>query len=154
MKDAKGHGSEKGRGGGPHPWQRTGGWGSSAVRDHGSPPKGPSHSWGPPGGTWLSGTGQTQKVDADAWSNTPGGDREAANTLSSGGPKSEPAPVHEAMHHAMHNAISGPSYTGNATGSDRVTQGKLADTQYEKRNGMLPGSAAAARSMKIDGREG
>jgi hypothetical protein len=52
----------------------------------------------------------------DAWSNTPGGDREAASTLSSGGPKSDPAPVHDAMHHAMHNAISGPSYNGDASG--------------------------------------
>jgi hypothetical protein len=147
MKDAKGHGSEKGRGGGPHPWQRTGGWGNGAN----SKLAGRLEKAG-----FIDSSGQAAHMTAiddeskrDAWSNTPGGDREAAHVLSSGGPKSDPAPVHEAMHHAMHNAISGPSYTGNAAEDRHWVTGT--DKASGQRVGYRP---VGKQSMKIDGREG
>ncbi len=80
MKDAQGHGSN-GRGGSAWPKQQP-------IRNV------PTLAQY---GAKTQNAGMTDAFKADAWSSTPGGDREAASTLSSGGPKSDPVPVHDSM---------------------------------------------------------
>ncbi len=79
MKDAQGHGSN-GR--------------SGAMARLAAARTNPNHPLGVLSRVVSQGT---PIAGQDAWSNTPGGDREAASTLSSGGPKSDPVPVHDSM---------------------------------------------------------
>jgi hypothetical protein len=143
MKDAKGHGSDsRGGGGGKKLSMEATIWRAqlakdAAARSGGSPMR--EHDK-------LYGEAATNRaMFGDAWSNTPGGDREAAGVLSSGGPKSEPAPVHEAMHHAMHN-----SYGGVPKG-ETFNVSKNGPNAFQKSRGA---NEMFGRSMKIDGREG
>lgn len=104
-KDAKGHGSDS-RGGGstadnPGPRMRAvmaNNSGYSNLRAKAEAMKADNDRSFVQGGVPLrqGGWGGSGPPSNDAWSSTPGGDREAADVMASG-PKSDPVPVHDSM---------------------------------------------------------